>query len=176
MSNRQTYQKYLKSKCKTESDVSRILDATESGSLFAALMAGISNQDISDDVHRLFSTIDWQNINASTNEILIRLNKGIVEKYSISSSVFVGAYPTTSFDGVTETVEDESLILVNEGALQLIGGTVQLFYSQLGPLRKAQELVGLIEKYVESLHVPENSAFSGSWANFSFERYQKEGR
>lgn len=172
MSNLQAYQKYLASANLTESDVSPALDATEKNSLFAAVMGILISSDPPEDISK-FILEGLENINVSTNQILSKLNKEIVEKYSLPEPAFVGAYPTQFFDGQTVFGEAGPLILVNNGALQLIGGAVQLMYSRHGPLRKAQELRQMVIKYTSDFQVPKNSEFMGSWADFDHSRYQE---
>jgi formylglycine-generating enzyme required for sulfatase activity len=177
MSNRQAYEKFLKAK--TDRDIAPILDPTETNSMNAVFLAMLSaDADAPKDVRSfkdvksfLFETLEHQH--TSTNDLLDVLNQAIVKKYALPESVFVGVYPTTSFDGQTIFGDDGPLILVNEGALQLIGGVVQLLFSRHGRQRQVQELKRMATSYVTELTVPDNSAFTGSWADFDLQRYRE---
>src|SRR4051794_3180946 len=126
MSNRQAYEKFLMANGYTERDIAPVLDPTETNSMNAMLLAVLSaGADAPKDVPNfkdvksfLFETLEHQH--ASTNDLLDVLNQAIVKKYALPESVFVGVYPRTSFDGQAIFGDDGPLILVNEGALQLI--------------------------------------------------------
>jgi hypothetical protein len=179
MSNRQAYEKYLSANGYTERDIAPVLDRVETNSMDAVLLrvlgaGSVAPKDVPnfEDV-KSFLLETSERRNASTNDFLDELNKAIVKKYALPEFVFVGVYPGTSFDGQAIFGDDGPLILVNEGALQLIGGVVQLLYSRHQEQRQVHELKRMALSYVTELTVPENSAFVGSWADFNLQRYRE---
>ena len=172
MAGRDAYLKYLGANGYSERDVASALDAEEANSLTAAMLAVIAARTRWSDIATfLMDTVEHRN--GSTNDILEKINAGVVDRFGLSEAVFVGAFPSTAFDGQTVATEDGPLILVNEGAIKLIGGVVQLLYSRHGRRRQADELRRMGASYVTDLTVPKNSAFTGSWVDFDRASYQE---
>jgi formylglycine-generating enzyme required for sulfatase activity len=170
MPNRGAYERYLAASGFKIDDLGPIFDGEETTSLLAASLAVISGAKAPKGVEELVLPA-LQKINYTNLDLLEDLHSQAKTRYGLSGEVYVGCYPTPVFDGETVPAEGGALILVNNGALQLIGGAVQLLFSKYGFIRKAQELRRMALLYVDSLTIPPNSAFATPWADFEIEKY-----
>ena len=150
MLSRDVYRKYLASKKLDERDIAPIIDPTERNSMLAIIPALLATgKDDKGLLDLLLSGISAAQ--SSTTDLLEEMYAQIAASWCLQEPVYVGAYPTNEFDGECVAVPEGSLILINEGMLQLVGGFVQLYYSEQTFKRKRDLLSRMVIEYRETL-------------------------